>query len=193
MRAKNFLFETISTGLGGGSAGKSGGSMVGGPTTYEQEYNKFKKKGAMQITAMTSEGVKSNLDDEVMNLIRKIGFDPKKRDPRYVVYSERLGVEDTTDSILIAIALAQKIAKKNLDSAVVVYDRATKFPVVAYRGSEDLWYKTNSLSPQLNEKWSKKYKKSINCNNPKGFSQKAHCAGRKARQAGKHTKSKSTN
>tara|TARA_B100002051_G_scaffold256250_1_gene272605 strand:+ start:537 stop:686 length:150 start_codon:yes stop_codon:yes gene_type:complete len=29
------------------------------------------------------------------------------------------------------------------------------------------------------EKWSKKYKKSINCNNPKGFSQKAHCAGRK--------------
>ena len=27
--------------------------------------------------------------------------------------------------------------------------------------------------------WSKKYKKSINCSNPKGFSQKAHCAGRK--------------
>src|SRR5210317_306223 len=27
--------------------------------------------------------------------------------------------------------------------------------------------------------WSEKYKKSINCNNPKGFSQKAHCAGRK--------------
>jgi pterin-4a-carbinolamine dehydratase len=29
------------------------------------------------------------------------------------------------------------------------------------------------------ESWSKKYKKSINCNNPKGFSQKAHCQGRK--------------
>jgi len=29
------------------------------------------------------------------------------------------------------------------------------------------------------EKWSNKYKRSINCNNPKGFSQKAHCAGRK--------------
>ena len=28
------------------------------------------------------------------------------------------------------------------------------------------------------EKWSKKYKSSINCSNPKGFSQKAHCAGR---------------
>ena len=28
-------------------------------------------------------------------------------------------------------------------------------------------------------KWSDKYKKSIDCDNPKGFSQKAHCAGRK--------------
>lgn len=32
---------------------------------------------------------------------------------------------------------------------------------------------------ELFEKWSEKYKKSINCKNPKGFSQRAHCAGRK--------------
>jgi hypothetical protein len=32
---------------------------------------------------------------------------------------------------------------------------------------------------ELDEKWSAKYKKSINCANPKGFSQRAHCAGRK--------------
>jgi hypothetical protein len=31
----------------------------------------------------------------------------------------------------------------------------------------------------LNEKWTAKYKKSINCSHPKGFSQKAHCAGKK--------------
>ena len=35
------------------------------------------------------------------------------------------------------------------------------------------------LKPIVFEEWSKKYKKSINCSNPKGFSQKAHCAGRK--------------
>ena len=29
--------------------------------------------------------------------------------------------------------------------------------------------------------WSQKYKKSIDCNNPKGFSQKAHCQGKKKR------------
>ena len=27
--------------------------------------------------------------------------------------------------------------------------------------------------------WSAEYKKSINCDNPKGFSQRAHCQGRK--------------
>ena len=35
------------------------------------------------------------------------------------------------------------------------------------------------MTQNVNEKWSKKYKSSINCSNPKGFSQKAHCAGRK--------------
>tara|TARA_B100000282_G_scaffold158788_1_gene114727 strand:+ start:252 stop:848 length:597 start_codon:yes stop_codon:yes gene_type:complete len=32
---------------------------------------------------------------------------------------------------------------------------------------------------KMNEEWSDKYKKSIDCNNPKGFSQKAHCKARK--------------
>jgi hypothetical protein len=36
----------------------------------------------------------------------------------------------------------------------------------------------------INENWSQKYKSSINCSHPKGFSQRAHCAGKK-----KHTES----
>jgi hypothetical protein len=35
-----------------------------------------------------------------------------------------------------------------------------------------------STRPVLYEGWSEKYKQSINCNNPKGFSQRAHCQGR---------------
>jgi hypothetical protein len=34
---------------------------------------------------------------------------------------------------------------------------------------------------EMEEKWSEKYKKSIDCNNPKGFSQRAHCQGKKKR------------
>jgi len=42
---------------------------------------------------------------------------------------------------------------------------------------------------KFQEEWTNKYKKSIDCSNPKGFSQRAHCAGKK-RAKGESTKSK---
>lgn len=65
--------------------------------------------------------------------------------------------------------------------------------------NEDLEYDLDTLMENteyeglIDEKWSKDYKKSINCNNPKGFSQKAHCAARKKRARGEETKSKPVN
>lgn len=44
-----------------------------------------------------------------------------------------------------------------------------------------------SMDTNLDEKWSEKYKKSIDCNNPKGFSQRAHCQGRKKKQETKES------
>ena len=38
--------------------------------------------------------------------------------------------------------------------------------------------KMKKITKQKNEKWSDKYKKSIDCSNPKGFSQRAHCQGK---------------
>lgn len=35
----------------------------------------------------------------------------------------------------------------------------------------------------IGEKWSQKYKRSIDCDNPKGFSQRAHCQGRKKNES----------
>jgi hypothetical protein len=35
---------------------------------------------------------------------------------------------------------------------------------------------------EIDEKWSQKYKNSIDCKNPKGFSQRAHCQGKKKKQ-----------
>jgi 4a-hydroxytetrahydrobiopterin dehydratase len=34
----------------------------------------------------------------------------------------------------------------------------------------------------MHEGWSEKYKRSINCSNPRGFSQRAHCQGRKKKK-----------
>jgi|694.fasta_scaffold01844_25 hypothetical protein len=53
------------------------------------------------------------------------------------------------------------------------------------QNSKGAWYIEQSKWAELvnnkliNEKWSTKYKRSINCNNPRGFSQRAHCQGRK--------------
>lgn len=41
----------------------------------------------------------------------------------------------------------------------------------------------NEIFSHLDEKWSEKYKRSINCARPQGFSQRAHCAGRKKNES----------
>jgi len=67
--------------------------------------------------------------------------------------------------------------ENNLDLLQLVRDQVS----LVFKNEEDF----------LDEKWSKEYKKTINCSNPKAFSQKAHCAARKKRQRGEKTKSKS--
>jgi hypothetical protein len=48
-------------------------------------------------------------------------------------------------------------------------------------GGFDTYNNITSKLPEgeISEKWSEKYKDSIDCKNPKGFSQKAHCQGKK--------------
>ena len=49
----------------------------------------------------------------------------------------------------------------------------------AKSGAAKPTYVSTDKPNQRNEEWSDKYKRSIDCDNPKGFSQKAHCQGRK--------------
>jgi hypothetical protein len=60
-------------------------------------------------------------------------------------------------------------------------------------GAANWGNKSNESEEPIEEKWSDDYKKSIDCKNPKGFSQKAHCDARKKRQRGEETKSKPLN
>jgi hypothetical protein len=57
-----------------------------------------------------------------------------------------------------------------------------KQELLATQESRTVMY-TNRLADmmgkRLGEAWSDRYKKSINCSNPRGFSQRAHCQGRK--------------
>ena len=67
--------------------------------------------------------------------------------------------------IQAAVALEQRAREMGKTSEAAVYRK--------YINS------MKKKTKKMNEGWSDKYKKSIDCNNPKGFSQKAHCQGKK--------------
>lgn len=69
------------------------------------------------------------------------------------------------------------LAKRQTDAERKIKDLETK--VNRARNKKLFQSKSTKVLHNIAEEWSKKYKDSINCNNPKGFSQKAHCAGKK--------------
>ena len=71
-------------------------------------------------------------------------------------------------------ALASHPTKKGKIVSESAFDKFGQLPL-----TEQLRILSKVDKRKLDEAWSKKYKKSIDCNNPKGFSQKAHCAGKK--------------
>ena len=71
--------------------------------------------------------------------------------------------------IQAAVAMEQRAREMGKSSQAVVYRKFINM--------------MKKKTKKKNEGWSDKYKKSIDCNNPKGFSQKAHCAGRKKRES----------
>jgi len=104
--------------------------------------------------------------------------------------------ENSTSSEAVEIAIIRRVLVAHTDLIMEFgLDKVTQaIEEVAYNvgdvdeiGSSDVsaWIHQvkqilgASDDEQLDEKWSQKYKRSINCSNPKGFSQKAHCAGRK--------------
>ena len=69
--------------------------------------------------------------------------------------------------IQAAIAMEQRARVMGKSEAAAVYRRFIN--------------SMKKKTKEMREEWSEKYKKSINCSNPKGFSQRAHCQGRKKR------------
>jgi len=95
----------------------------------------------------------------------RLGLNEKMQD---IIYGkERIFAGDNPVSVMREhrVKLANLLEQVNLLERKV---RAAHQPM-----QEDL------VEDYIDEKWSQKYKRSINCANPRGFSQRAHCAGRK--------------
>ena len=79
-------------------------------------------------------------------------------------------------------ALAVNVVKM-LDTAMGEEQSVSEMDAQNFAGGMTASYQARENQPidedYIDEKWSQKYKSSINCANPKGFSQRAHCAGRK--------------
>ena len=91
--------------------------------------------------------------------------------------------KDTLDCIAQGIGSDAGEADPTIEAGDLGYCRFLKFKCAARRTC-DAWVTGGPLADKeaqepLAEKWSQKYKSSINCSHPKGFSQKAHCAGKK--------------
>jgi len=108
--------------------------------------------------------------------MKKAGKKPKSIDEDEKV-SGRMRMNDYYD-------LADNIQAK-LKQAIQMGDKARMQELNKQRDELDAHVKKHGMVPEnVAEEWSQKYKSSINCSHPKGFSQKAHCAGKK-----KHTES----
>ena len=165
---------------------------------YRKYIEKMKKitKQRQQKEDFTQKDV-NDLEKFADRILAKYGIDVEFT--RHFV--DRLN--DPRNSPAIKVSELQKFFKKiqrnkgrnirnNPDVEAVLKDMSTNLnlPVVIKTKGDDSFEVTNktimrkkdfrTTSKVINyEKWSDKYKKSIDCNNPKGFSQRAHCQGRK--------------
>lgn len=75
----------------------------------------------------------------------------------------------------------KRVVAKNVPTSALDALLAKLSDKFGVRDTDFEWTATDTRVSEdyVEEKWSQKYKKSINCANPKGFSQRAHCAGRK--------------
>lgn len=69
--------------------------------------------------------------------------------------------------------------KPLVQNVIKMLDTAIGTEQVDEMGYGGLTHESDDSADYLEEKWSERYKRSIDCNNPQGFSQRAHCQGRK--------------
>lgn len=190
------------------------------PSTYEQEYDMFNKKGQQRITAMTNEDMfDRNFTDYIVKFYETVPKFKKKPVDNYDEISVQL-LNKANPSLKDDVKKILQVGKNNpyLQGGIITTIGAllaggilgfsgkyglsptqtnmllqgilnTVIPTLVSRINGRSWKDTMKYTlasagtgvgiASLTEKWSEKYKRSINCNNPKGFSQRAHCQGRK--------------
>lgn len=124
-------------------------------------------KTGKPITSQTGTGDSIRVFSTVANILQK---EVQQQEPTGVIIASKA---DDDSRVKLYRTLARRATR-----LMPNYETAGEKMVTGADGNQ---YITIELKRKesVNEKWSQKYKSSINCNNPKGFSQRAHCQGRK--------------
>ena len=97
--------------------------------------------------------------------------------------AQRANTMEPSEFRNIQYLLNNGVMEAMMEAIIGAYDELAKQTVYRRKFGEKIDMDNAPISEydvrQMYEKWSKQYKDSIDCNNPKGFSQKAHCQGRK--------------
>ena len=115
-------------------------------------------------------------------------------DPKGTIHGLKFATTEDAKASVSKIKSSSRSHAHKIQAAIAMEQRAK---VMGKAGAAAVYRSfINSMkekTKEMREDWSNKYKKSIDCNNPKGFSQKAHCQARKLRSIGKKTESKPIN
>jgi len=143
-----------------------------------------KRERALQEKVYAKSGLGKWFNDE--SATKEPGWD------RYNTKGERIGkCGDAAEGEAYAACLskqkAQKLGKKGISSFVRRKRAAQRKGGMAKKGEGEPGggaepIRVSTGIDKIKEAWSKKYKQSIDCENPKGFSQRAHCQGKEKNQ-----------
>ena len=101
-------------------------------------------------------------------------------DPKGTIHGLKFATPDDAKASVSKIKSSGRSHAHKIQAAIAMEQRAK---VMGKAGAAAVYRSfINSMkdkTEEMREAWSQKYKKSIDCNNPKGFSQRAHCQGRK--------------
>lgn len=177
------------------------------PTVYNDvETMPYKRKGQRRIGTLTTEEKTTlnkiythGLPDEDELIWQWIGYgdletpvEVKRMIPQVLkqVLEMQYGVEDVEDIIDMLepeqLEILDNYKSSDLSNQIIVthngkiVDGNHRALAAAMLNKSIKYIDLSDLDEeQIDEKWSQKYKRSIDCSHPKGFSQKAHCQGRK--------------
>lgn len=171
----NSFLSSLSSKLG--SEKLSAKDMNTAMSGYQTESNKKKKGKKTNNDEATGASSAGGFSAPLFSTIKK---ETKESEKLVGGLADGKKVKDIAKKHRVDISKIQKQISKGIKVEKEHTDDPNKAKEIAMdHVMENPKYYDELKKSGIDEKWSEKYKRSIDCNNPKGFSQKAHCQGKK--------------